>query len=99
MRDTKFWRILAVVVCLGLFYVGHGLHNRGGDPLPPFTNVAHAGGAVALSGGGWLYTTNQDGSAVHGWVVDGTNGKPQYMPSMSGTAPEGSRVNRPAQKP
>src|SRR6202035_1464371 len=44
MQDAKFWRIVAVVVCVGLFYVGHGLHDRGGDGLPSLAHVAHAGG-------------------------------------------------------
>jgi hypothetical protein len=97
MKDTKFWRIVGVVVCVGLFYVGHGLHNRGGDPLPSLTNVAHAGGVAALNG--MLYTTSQDGLTVHTWVVDPSTAKPRYMRELRATASEGGRDDRPAQKP
>jgi hypothetical protein len=76
MQDTKFWRIVAVVICAGLFYVGHGLHDRGGDGLPSLTNVAHAGGVAALNGK--LYTTTTGGLLLHAWVVDET-GKPRYL--------------------
>jgi hypothetical protein len=97
MQDSRFWKVIAVVVCLGLFYVGHGLHNRGGDPLPSLANAAHAGVA---SLDGKLYTTGQDGLTVHVWVIDPSDGgKPRYMPSLMGTAGEGRRDNRPSQKP
>jgi hypothetical protein len=33
MQDRKLWNITAALVCVGLFYVGHGLHNRGGDGM------------------------------------------------------------------
>jgi hypothetical protein len=36
MRDSKFWRIIAVAICGGLFYVGYGLHNSSShSPSPP----------------------------------------------------------------
>jgi hypothetical protein len=84
MQDTKFWRIVAVVVCLGLFWVGHGLHNRGADSLPSLTNVAHAGGVTALNGK--LYTTSSDGQTVHTWTLDDF-GKPSYLRGSDGVFP------------
>src|SRR5579885_2650547 len=29
MHDSKFWRVVAIVGCIGLFYVGDGLHSAG----------------------------------------------------------------------
>jgi hypothetical protein len=83
MQDTKFWRIVAVVVCVGLFYVGHGLHNRGGDGLPSLVNLAHAGG-VAVDhppehgvGVYHIYTADESGTMLHVWTVP-VGGKPTY---------------------
>jgi hypothetical protein len=81
MQDTKFWRIVAIVICVGLFYVGHGLHNRESDGLPSLTNMAHAGGVAALNGK--LYTTTSDGLLLPAWVVDETV-KPRYLWSTKG---------------
>jgi hypothetical protein len=78
MQDTKFWRIIAVVVCVGLLYVGHGLHNRGGDGLPSLANSAHAGGvAVATQEGSQIFTASQDGRTLYHWVY--SEGKAKYM--------------------
>ncbi len=84
MQDTKFWRVVAVALCLGLFYVGHGLHNRGGDGLPSFANVAQAGG-VAVDhppdrgvAHYHLYTTDATGMLLRVWTAD-ISGKPKYV--------------------
>jgi len=82
MEDAKFWRIVAVVVCVGLFYVGHGLHDRGGDGLPSLANVAHAGG-VAVDhppehgvAPYHLYTTDATGTLS-------TSGRPTFLGSRN----------------
>ena len=84
MQDTKFWRIIAVLVCVGLFYVGHGLHNRGGDGLPSFANVAYASG-VAVDhppdrgvAPYHIYTTDATGMFLYVWTAD-ISGKPKYF--------------------
>jgi hypothetical protein len=80
MQDTKFWRIIAVVVCVGILYVGHGLHNRGSDGLPSLTNVARAGGVAIASPkeGDRIYTTGATGTVLHIWTID-ISGKPKYI--------------------
>jgi hypothetical protein len=111
MEDAKFWRIVAVVVCVGLFYVGHGLHDRGGDGLPSLANVAHASG-VAVDhppehgvAPYHLYTTDATGTLLHVWKAD-ISGKPKYFGVAQTNhvfveahiAPE-AFAPRPAQKP
>jgi hypothetical protein len=80
MQDTKFWRIVAVVVCVGLFYVGHGLHNRGSDGLPSLVNAAHAGGVAVANPrqGDRIYTTGQTGTLLNVWTVE-LSGTPKYL--------------------
>jgi hypothetical protein len=72
MQDTKFWRIVAVVVCVGILYVGHGLHNRGGDGVPSLVNTAYAGGVAAAAPGPfqYVYTASEDGRVLYLWKTD-----------------------------
>jgi hypothetical protein len=97
MHDTKFWRIVAVVVCVGLFYVGHGLHNRSGDGLPSLVDAAHAGGVAVYNSRGaindyHLYTTDPSGRSVHVWTAQ-FHGKPKYI----GTAQTDGKFIEPSQ--
>lgn len=81
MADSKFWRIVAIMTVMTLLYVGHGLHNRGGDGLPPFGNLAHAAGVgVATVRGSVLYTSSEDGRTVYMWNTEPT-GKPTFVTS------------------
>jgi hypothetical protein len=108
MHDTKLWRIIAVVVCVGILYVGHGLHNRGGDGLPSLVNAVHAGGVAASSpkGGDLIYTTDESGTYLHVWTTE-IFGKPKYFGTahVSGPFWEPGKASgnvtspKPAQKP
>ncbi|HET6329132.1 MAG TPA: hypothetical protein VFG04_30895 [Planctomycetaceae bacterium] len=75
MQDNKFWRIVAVALVGGLFYVGHGLH-RGHEALPSLVNSAHAGGAGAQAMGGQygIFTSSGDGNVLYCWSADGRGG-------------------------
>jgi anti-sigma-K factor RskA len=91
MQESKFWRIVAVVICAGLFYVGHGLHDRGGDGLPSLANVAHAGGVAVYNSRGALnayrlYTTDETGTLLHLWTTENT-GPPKYVGVAQKTGP------------
>jgi hypothetical protein len=70
VQDSKFWRAVAVVICGGLFYVGHGLHNSGNDGMPSLVNTAHAGG-VAVDASSPLdrriYTSAENGMRLYVW--------------------------------
>ncbi len=41
MRDSHFWRLVAVGFVAGVFYLGHASGQRGAT-LTPFTSQAHA---------------------------------------------------------
>lgn len=70
--DSRFWRLIAATVVVGLFYVGHGLHQ--GDSAS-MTSMAQAqtmhyfnkndGDPTAPI----LFTQSQDGSKIHAWRI------------------------------
>jgi len=67
MQDSRFWRIIAVVMCGALIYVGHGLHNPGGESVPSFSSVAHAGGVAVAPSWNQIFTASQDGRTIYSW--------------------------------
>jgi hypothetical protein len=90
MQNSKFWRIVALLGCIGIFYVGHGLHNRGSSPTPSLVNTAQAGGVAvdAISAGGGraatrIYTSNENGTILYVWSAP-TDGEsaPRYMATV-----------------
>jgi hypothetical protein len=99
MRDNKFWRLMAVLLCAGLLYVGHGLHSGGSGPLPSLTNMARAGGVgVANFGMGisTLYTTNQTGDVIHVWNLQASQGG---VPAYACTVRLGAVKKAPERQP
>ena len=66
MQD-RVWKLIAAVMCVGLFYIGHGLHSPRGPSLPSFENVVHAGGIAWHTDSPELFTASQDGKTVHTW--------------------------------
>ncbi len=82
MRDNKFWRIIAIATCIGIFYVGHGLHQPGNDAMPSLANSAHAGVAVdAITAGSGrtatrIYTSNETGTVLYVWDAPAAGGAP-----------------------
>jgi hypothetical protein len=70
--ETRFWRMIAVAVVVGLFYVGHGLHQGSADGL---LSTADAQTMVYFdnSDGGStppiLFTQSQDGSKIYAWRI------------------------------
>ncbi len=76
MQESKFWRIVAVALVSGLFYIGYGLHS-GHDALPSLVNTVLAGGAGvqgAMGGQYGIFTSSQDGNILYCWVADGRGG-------------------------
>ena len=66
MRDSFFWRCIAVLGIVGLFYVGHGL-NSDNPQLPSLIQTAKADG-VALAkykGKQCIVTSSPDGKTVY----------------------------------
>jgi hypothetical protein len=66
MQD-RVWKIVAAVMCVGLFYIGHGLHSPRAPSLPSFENVVHAGGIAWHTDSPEMFTASQDGKTVHTW--------------------------------
>jgi hypothetical protein len=90
VRESKFWRIVAVVGCVGIFYVGHGLHNPGGEGTASLVNSARASGvavdAIASSVGRLttrLYTVNESGTILYIWdAPSGREGMPKHVATV-----------------
>jgi len=73
MTDSRFWRMLAVTMVVGVFYLGHGLHDSASDPLPGLVQEVHAGDmATAVSTQTALVkiiTSSQDGQHIYVWTT------------------------------
>jgi hypothetical protein len=89
MQDSKFWRIVAVVICGGIFYVGHGLHNSSSEPLPSFVDSARAGGVGVDAPGtslmrtwGRLYTTDETGTYLYVWDASDMRALPKFLATL-----------------
>jgi hypothetical protein len=80
MHVTKLRRFLAVMMCGGLIYVGHGLQSGAVNPVPSLVNTVQAGG-VAVSGSPGIqkiYTTAPDGKTLYSWQDNG-DGHPRFV--------------------
>ena len=100
MQD-RVWKTIAAVMCVGLFYIGHGLHSPRGPSLPSFENVVRAGGIAWHTDSPEIFTASQDGKTVHTWkrFKDVREGKivVQYIgrtdaPSVGARPDEGPRL-------
>ena len=82
MNNTKFWRCLAVLAVIGLFYVGHGLHNTNSVPLPQMLPQAHAGGVgiISYKNTSRIITSNSEGTTIHIWRLSSQAG-PKFVGS------------------
>ena len=89
MKESIFWRAMAVVAVLGIFYVGHGLHQQTASPL----SFDIATPVQAQGGAGITYntqdssvimaTSSNDGKTVHVFSRRPTNLKPVYLGSAT----------------
>lgn len=70
MQDTRFWRIVAVLAVMALFYVGHGLHT-GPPPEVLSGGVARADGIMTREDANAIFTTNADGTQINVWRQTG----------------------------
>lgn len=84
MADSKFWRVLAVAVVAGVFYLGHGLHDPSASLLPDLQAELQAelqagDVATAIHNGNGLgrmriITTSDNGRMIHVWSTTTTSG-------------------------
>jgi hypothetical protein len=65
--QEKFWRTIAGLMCVGLFYVGHGLHGPQRAPLPSLENTTYAAGVAWHTDSPEMFTASQDGRTVYTW--------------------------------
>lgn len=99
MRDSKFWRVTAILFCAGVFYVGHGLHTGESVPFPSLLNTAHAGGLAVGQfpmGVANIYTTNQSGGVIYVWNVRSQGGVPEYAYTVRVGPEKGAPERSPA---
>lgn len=65
--ESRFWKACAVTAVVGLFYVGHGLHER--DGLPGLVRSARADGIASVAhesaGLSYVVTASPDGKTVY----------------------------------
>jgi hypothetical protein len=88
MGNSVFWKLLAVLGVIGLFYVGHGLHGGKAVDLPPIVAPAHASGLGALpvspeGVGHAVYTTSADGKTLYVWGINALTGA-KFVGSVRG---------------
>jgi hypothetical protein len=91
MGDRAFQRVVSLIWCGGLLYIGHGLHDgRREATLPSFDSPAYAGG-VALdlprdrSGNLKLYTSDATGTCVYVWQVSPGQAVPKFVGTATAT--------------
>lgn len=66
MQD-KFWRTIAGLMCVGLFYVGHGLHGSQRGSLPSLESAANAADVAWHPDSPEMFTASEDGRTVYTW--------------------------------
>ncbi|HET6325574.1 MAG TPA: hypothetical protein VFG04_12925 [Planctomycetaceae bacterium] len=66
MQD-KFWRTIAALMCVGLFYVGHGLHGPQHAGIPAIESTANAADVAWHPDSPEMFTSGQDGRTVYAW--------------------------------
>ncbi len=65
--QERFWRIVAVVVCAALLYIGHGLHGTQPLSVPSLENRAEAGGIAWDPDYPEMFTVSDDGRTIYTW--------------------------------
>jgi hypothetical protein len=65
--QERFWRIVAIVVCAALLYIGHGLHGTQPLGIPSLENRAEAGGIAWDPEYPEMFTASEDGRIVYTW--------------------------------
>jgi hypothetical protein len=69
MTQSRFWKVIAVLSVVAVFYVGHGLHEKTGLGVPSLANEARADGVAILrtSSDAWgtAVTCSPDGKTVY----------------------------------
>ncbi len=74
MRDSLFWRIIAIFTLAVACYIGHGLHAQSGTiiPDPLLAKTSYAGGVSAMTEDtDYFVTASDDGQTVYVWEFNG----------------------------
>ena len=69
MKDSLFWRGIAVALVAGIVYVGDALHSGSGPALqfPSLTPHVQASVGVADENAETLFTASEDGRTIYMW--------------------------------
>ncbi len=65
--QERFWRIVAIVECAALLYIGHGLHGTQPLGIPSLENRAEARGIAWDPEYPEMFTASEDGRIVYTW--------------------------------
>lgn len=80
MRDSTFWRVIAILAIATGLCIGHGLGGPSDLALPDplFARQVHAGGVSAMTPDTeYFVTASEDGRTVYVWEFNGARA-PQY---------------------
>jgi len=79
MSNSYFWRVFAVAVAAGLFYVGAGVGTNNTVGLPSVSTPARANDNIARSKDSeYIFTASQDGRRIFIWQHVGAK-PPKYI--------------------
>ena len=86
MADSKYWRSIAALMVVGIFYLAHGLHNSSSmGSLPSLTQEVQAGDVSIISkpnnSNVKIVTTSEQGNILYVWTATTTSniGVPKYV--------------------
>jgi hypothetical protein len=65
--QDKFWRTIAALMCVGIFYVGHGLHGPRRAVLPSLESTANAAGVAWHTDSPEMFRVSEDGRIIYTW--------------------------------
>lgn len=87
MTDSLFWRLLAVALVVGVFYVADGLHESSSDRLPGIAQQVQAGDVATAVAAGTsrvkIITSSDDGRTINIWSTYTNNNRADFVGSFA----------------
>ena len=74
----RFWKVAAILLIVGLFYVGAGLHSRSPWTMPAESPAYGGGVTVGTDDAETVFTASEDGKTVYMWQYFGSK-PPRYL--------------------
>jgi len=87
MADSKYWRSIAALTVVGIFYLAHGLHDAGSvDSFPSLTQNVQAGDVSTINhrnkSNVKIVTTSEQGNMLYVWSTTTGSDIPKYVGSV-----------------